>query len=260
MRPADHEARDDADDEVDHQALDHLLEHAAGVGKVPASAGKAAGTIKVPPGAALEVEELLTMRSLMRDLVAGGVLKQMVKGLVVNLVIGIVAGLVISWAHRAILRRRLEALEPVIAQRLEDALPGGIQKALAHPTETVYACIVTRVGRPSNIGLDARSRGEGAPTAHPENVHVYFDTEAHEGELGHGVSGDFVLFEVWTDYGYSVPLDDVLKRGSPERYEAFLNARMRAEQAYYAEHPDARPPSHVRSAPHEDPIARGAAR
>jgi hypothetical protein len=240
-----------------------VLPEEVGVG-VPASATSemvvpTAPALEALPSALVEAEELtpLTVGSVVRDAARSGALRGFVRGLVVGLAIGVAASLGISWAHRRILEKRLKALEPVIRRRLAAAVPAGIEMALRHPADSVYACIVTRVGHPSSISLDPHAhpgRGEGAPTAHPEHVRVFFDLEPHEGELGYGVSGGIVLFESWTEYGRSVSLDELLKTEWPTVYEGFVRSRGRALAAYYDEHPEARPLSAVSSVPHEDPV------
>jgi hypothetical protein len=207
-----------------------------------------------------EAEELspLTVRRAVRAAVGGGALHGLVRGLLVGLAVGAASALVTGWAYRRILEQRLEDLEPVVRRRLADALPAGIEMALRHPAETVYACVVTRIGHPSSISLDLRGRGGGPPTAHPEHVRVFFDREPCDGELGHGVSGDLITFESWTEYGHSTTLDELMEKGFPTLHERFVRSRRRALAAYYHEHPDARPLSAVSSTPHEDPGMRAA--
>ena len=83
---------------------------------------------------------------------------------------------------------------------------------------------------------------------------MFFDTEPHDGELAQGISGDWVLFETWTEYGKSVPLDALLEQVSPEFRQSLTVERQRAQEAFYSEHPGQRPLSSVSSTPSEDPV------
>jgi hypothetical protein len=199
----------------------------------------------------------VTLRSVFREAVESGLLRSMARNLVQGLIVGALVGLVTAWAHRRILDQRLAKLEAVIRDRLAEELPSGMEKALRHPTETVFACIVIRVSRPSGISLDLRSRGEGPPNARPEHVRVFFDIEPHDGELAQGMTEDWVLFETWTEYGKSVPLDALLEQMSPELWQSFTIEKQRAREAFYSEHPGQRPLSSVSSKPSEDPVRPG---
>jgi hypothetical protein len=204
-----------------------------------------------------EAESLtpVTIRAVLREAIASGVLQQIARNLVKSLIVGVLLGLVTAWAHYGILKQRLKLLEPVIRDRLLEALPAGIEKGLRHPTKTVYACVVIRITHPSGISLDLRSRGEGPPDAPAKHVRVFFDLEPHEGEIAHGLSGNWLLFDTWTAYGKSVRLDELLEQVSPALRERFNADRNRAREAFYAEHPSSRPASSVSSTPREDPLA-----
>ncbi|WP_219816635.1 hypothetical protein [Arthrobacter sp. ZGTC131] len=195
-----------------------------------------------------------TLSSVFREAVASGLLRRMARNLVQGLIIGALMGLITAWAHRGILDQRLAKLEAVIRDRLAEELPSGMEKALRHPTETIFVCIVIRVSHPSGISLDLGSRGEGPPDARPEHVRVFFDIEPHDGELAQGNSGDWVHFETWTEYGKSVPLDALLEQVSPELRQSFTVEKQRAREAFYSEHLGQRPLSSVSSKPSEDPV------
>lgn len=197
----------------------------------------------------------VTLSSVFREAVESGLLKGMARNLVQGLIMGAFVGLITAWAHRGILHQRLAKLEAVIPDLLVEELPSGMEKALRHPTETIFACIVIRVSHPSGISLDLRSRGEGPPDARPEHVRVFFDIEPHDGELAQGRSGDWAHFETWTEYGKSVPLDDLLEQ-SPELRQRLSVEKQRAREAFYSEHPGHRPLSSVSSKPSEDPVTR----
>ncbi|MDQ0854999.1 hypothetical protein QFZ79_003110 [Arthrobacter sp. V4I6] len=195
----------------------------------------------------------VTLRSVLREAVESGLLRAMARNLVQGLIIGALVGLITAWAHRGILDQRLARLEAVIRDRLAEELPSGLEKALRHPTQTIFACIV-RVSHPSGISLDLRGRGEGPPDARPEHVRVFFDMEPHDGELAQGNSGDWVHFETWTEYGKSLPLDTLLEQVSPQLRQSFTMEKQRAREVFYSEHPGQRPLSSVSSKPSEDPV------
>ncbi len=223
--------------------------------QLPPASPVSSGTGLTPTSLAKAKSLTPAVRGLLRQVIASGVLGQMARNVAKNLILALIVSLIIAWAHHRILEQQLGELEPVIRDRLAEALPMGLEKAIRHPTETVYVCVAIRITHASTVALDLRSRAEGPPKAPAEHVRVFFDLEKHDGELGSGFSGSYLVGERWTAYGQSVALDDLLGQVSPELRKQFTADRQAAQEAFYAEHPGARPLSSVSSTPREDPVA-----
>jgi len=146
-----------------------------------------------------------------------------------------------------------EELE-VATARLSAMLESGLDLVFRNPDEKVYANVVLRVVDPAWAGPGDI---ELPPYVDSSHTHVFFDVEPRSGVLQRRreLSGVY-MHNISEDIGTAVDLDDILEHAAAETREAFAHARQRGREELYRRSPQARPLSHVSSAPREDPLRR----